>query len=129
MKMTLTQAMARIAELEKQVITLTPKKKGKARADWAEPNMLDEVASLTDDREWRNSSWNGGTPPGPWECKVREIAEALGKEIKIIANKGRSSLYKGQTRGVREQAAKDTYERLTLTRAIPNKTPREVGDM
>lgn len=107
--MNLKQALARIAELESEILTL--KKKGKPISEWKEPNGLSLEESLTDSREWRNVSWSGGTPPGPWEMKLRETHP----NVKIPY-----SPYKGGTRGGRERAAKAVLDSEILTDDSPN---------
>lgn len=101
---------AKVATLEKELGEARAElaiKKGKAKSPWKEPNGLDLDTSLTDSREWRNVSWSGGTPPGPWEEKLREADRLAGKSTKIPY-----SPYKGGTRGEREVSAKDAYVRV-----------------
>ncbi len=134
MKMTLTEAMKRIAELEAKLATLTAPPPSKTGAnDWRAPNTLSKDDALTDTREWRNSSWRNvltekdggrGTPPGPWERELLTLCHARSVSVPRIGY----CPCKG-VRGMREVACKKALEVLTLTVAPVKRAPREVEDM
>lgn len=105
--MNLKQALARIAELEKQLEKAVPKA----------PAELTYETSLTDNRKYYNSAWGKqSTPPGPWEIKLIALT---GKKTNNLT--GMKPPHEPQTtRGQREREAKEMIESLTNQAEIPN---------